>query len=207
MLSTMALPNEYTVTWNIGNFGHLIKAIIGIEIYNLSVVSEGADTHDVTSGMHGMVDIIHPYESSKIKKDMKVIKPFFEKKELKFLPIYLNHYKNKSINIDPVEFAQTYWNHEEPKCDISYNIDMTNFFNNTDIFINNLHEFLQLSNLKQKTVDFIMQKKQNNVSLYNRFNDIINNESKDLTPLERGVAICYFADGDYNKVLEQSKNV
>ena len=71
MLSTMALPNEYTVTWNIGNFGHLIKAIIGIEIYNLSVVSEGADTHDVTSGMHGMIDIIHPYESSKIKKDMK----------------------------------------------------------------------------------------------------------------------------------------
>ena len=107
MLSTME-NNKYTVAWNIGTFGHLIKSLIGIQKYKLAIDVKGADSHYPESGLHDLIDIIHPHSDDKVDPTKETIKPYFSNDKLTFFPLYLNHIKNK-IQIDTKQFVQTYW--------------------------------------------------------------------------------------------------
>jgi len=195
--------NPYTVTWNIGNFGHLLQGIIQIEKFNIDIKSTGSSSHDI--GIVGHVTVIHPYDKNALDKNDKNIKPYFADERLRFFPLYLNYIKN-NFTKPAKEFAQTYWNYTEPKCPISFNIDMTNFLIDTDKFIDDIKSFLQKETISTKTLDFIDTKKQSNLPLYHKYievtNNILPNNVRNLTPLELGITMCHYAKGDYTKILE-----
>ena len=188
--------SPYTVTWNIGNFGHLLQGILQIEEFGLDIPSEGTTSHDI--GILGHINIVHPYNKSKLIN--KSIKPYFADKNLKFLPLYLNYIKN-NFQVKKEQFVKTYWNHTEQKCPVSFNINMTNFLLDTTEFYNDIKEFVGKQELSHKTIKFIEDKKQNNLPLFARYIEVTKTEDlSELDELEQAIKICYDADGDYNKV-------
>ena len=58
--------NEYTVSWNIVTFGHLLKAIIGVQKYKIILDPQGMNSHYPESGLHMFIDIIHPHDNKKV---------------------------------------------------------------------------------------------------------------------------------------------
>ena len=202
MLSTMA-NNEYTVSWNIGTFGHLLKAIIGVQKYRIILDPQGMDCHYPESSLHSFIDIIHPHDDKKVSN--KTIKPYFSAPELRFFPLYLNYLKwdNLEEQVDINDFVKTYWNHSDGPSEKCFNIDMTNFLTDTGQFIADMEEFLQ-EKLNANTIDLIQSKKEANYILYLRYKQIVKKgpAGTDLRPLERAVYICANANGDYGEVLK-----
>ena len=199
-------PKQYTVAWNTGCLGHMIQAIIGIEKYDIELDPSGSDSHYPESSIQKIIGHIHPYDSEKIIKSMQVIKPYFADERLKYFPKYLNYMKSQ-IPITAKQFARVYHRYEEPKCNKCYNIDMTNFLLDTDKFVQELLGYLALSQLKEKTLHFILKKKQSNIPLYKRYievTDLVLNAENivNLTPLELGVLICHNAGNDFDKTFD-----
>ena len=200
MLSTME-NNKYTVAWNIGSFGHLIKSLIGIQKYKIAIAVEGADSHYPESHLHNLINIIHPHSDDKVDPTKETIKPYFSNDKLTFFPLYLNHIKNK-IQINTKEFVQTYWNYKDEISTKCYNIDVANLFVDTDKFIADIEKFLN-EKLNADAVDLIQSKKQSNWPFYLRYNQIVeaNTDDHSLTPLELAICICARSNGDYKEVF------
>ena len=198
--------NQYTVAWNIGNLGHLIKAIIGIQKFNAELSHDGADSHYVESGLHQYIDIVHPFDTTKIDESKENIRPFFADPSLKFFPLYLNYVK-KDIKTNVDDFVKTYWNYKEELSSNCFNIDVTNFFLDTDKFIRDIETFLD-ETLSHETKTFILAKKQLNWPLYENFKSITRLQIDDLgnkSNLVRALYICINGHDDYNNVHELLK--
>ena len=89
-------PKQYTVAWNTGCMGHLIKAIIGIEKYSIDFEHAGSDSHYIGHALHSLpIGHIHPFDPDKITAEANVIRPYFGDERLKYFPKYL-----KSISIN-----------------------------------------------------------------------------------------------------------
>ena len=205
MWSTMA-NNQYTVAWNIGNLGHLIKAIIGAQKYNARLSHDGSNSHYPESGLHGFIDIVHPFDESKIDKSKENIRPFFANPSLRFFPLYMNFIK-MNIKTNVKDFVETYWNHKEVHSSKCFNIDVTNFFLDTDKFIKDMEKFLQ-EKLTEETKAFITAKKQHNWPLYEKFKAITRldaDELADKSDLVKALYICINAQDDYKKAKDLLK--
>ena len=198
-------PNRYTVAWNTGCLGHLIMAIIGIEKYDIDLDPSGSDSHYPESSVQQLIGHIHPYDSEKIIDSMHVIKPYFSNKRLKYFPKYLNYIKSQ-IPTTAKQFARVYHRYEESKCSKCYNIDMTNFLLDPDKFNEDLRGYLASALLKDKTMEFIANKRKSNMPLYERYIEITDRQLKtetigDLNQLELGVLICHNAGNDFDETF------
>jgi len=171
MLFTMA-RNNYTVTWNPGTFGHLLVSIIEIEEFDskkndLLTVGEA---HSHTNNKNNIdVEAVHPYDIKLLDTKRKIIKPYFKDHDLKYFQWFRNEILSLNSKRHFIEELSQHWNTVEPVCDKSYNIDMTEFFTNLDAFQNNVASFLEKTELKQDTKEFIQIKRQANLSLYNQY--------------------------------------
>lgn len=191
----------YCVTWNPGNFGHLIKAIIGQEVFQDDIKNLGDDTHGYE---HDQIDVVHEYDREKINTSQATIKPFFGHKELKFFPFYLNYRKNNfECGLD--DFVNTYWNFREPLCDVSFNIDLTNFFNDTPTFINDICLFLKRESISNETRNLINIKKEANIEHYHNFVENVSSKKPTGTNLERALWICHSCNGNYDEARKLIK--
>ena len=205
MWSTME-NKIYTVAWNIGNLGHLIKAIIGVQKYNAQLSHQGTDSHYPESGLHGFIDIVHPFDESKIDQSKENIRPFFSNPSLRFFPLYMNYIK-MDIKTNVKDFANIYYNYKEVLSANCFNIDVTNFFLDTDKFIKDMEKFLQ-EKLTDETTAFIRAKKQLNWSLYEDFKAITRLDASqlgDASDLVKGLYICIHAQDDYARVRKLLK--
>ncbi len=171
MFFTMA-RNNYTVTWNPGTFGHLLVSIIEIEEFNRNkneLITVGEVHSHTNNGTNIDVEAVHPYDIKSLDISRKIIKPYFKHHDLKFFQWFRNDLLFVNSKKSFIEVLSEHWNTSEPICDKSYNIDMTEFFTNIDAFRNNIATFLEKTELKQDTKEFIQIKRQANLSLYNQY--------------------------------------
>tara|TARA_B100000900_G_C20528030_1_gene695046 strand:- start:648 stop:1277 length:630 start_codon:yes stop_codon:yes gene_type:complete len=199
-------PKQYTVAWNTGCMGHLIKAIIGIEKYSIDFEHAGSDSHYIGHALHSLpIGHIHPFDPDKITAEANVIRPYFGDERLKYFPKYLNYIKMKTPTTAK-QFARVYHRYEEPKCTTCYNIDMTNFLLDPDKFNEDLRRYFASASLKDKTIEFIANKRKSNMPFYDRYLEITDRQLKtetigDLNQLELGVLICHTAGNDFDETF------
>ena len=110
------------------------------------------------------------------------------------------------IPITAKQFARVYHRYEEPNCEKCFNIDMTELLFDTDKFNKEIATYLGVNRLKEKTLQFILLKKQTNMPLYKRYIEVtdlqLNAENiVNLTPLELGVLICHTAGNDFDETF------
>jgi hypothetical protein len=210
MLFIMEPTSNFAVAWNPGTFGHMLWVITGIEKYNKIIKdTKNADSHSESVHVEN-IRRIHPYDHTKIKEDHMTIKPYFANTDLKFLCLYMQYIKRKKhgdaftdFNGNLVELVRIYWNMEEPMCDKSYNIKMSNFLDDTPKFIKALQGFFGTGTLKPETIKFIEQKKSLNMPLYDKFKKNVidtvtclkQNRAKDISNLDQfelGLVLCDF---------------
>jgi len=195
----------YAVTWNPGTFGHLLINVIANEETTEDIKSiptqDEINSHFHLSGQ--VVKTIHPYVQDEIDTYTKTIKPYFKSADLKAFQWYRNEIAYLKSDRHFKEHLRQYWNFKEPLCDISYNIDMTEFLNNNESFCVNMAKFLNKKKLKETTLEFIRQKHQSNRDLYDRYLDRVVDtvrclqaknykDIKDLTNIEIACVLCDF---------------
>ena len=171
MLYTM-VKNNYTVTWNPGAFGHLLVSIIEIEEFNRNkneLITVGEVHSHTNNGTNIDVEAVHPYDIKSLDISRKIIKPYFKHPDLKFFQWFRNEILFLNSRRHFIEELKQHWNTVEPICDKSYNIDMTELFTNLDAFQNNVASFLEKTELKEDTKEFIQIKRQANFALYNQY--------------------------------------
>jgi hypothetical protein len=125
----------YTVTWNPGAGGHLIRSIIEIEEFDLvRPLDTDRNSHDNDNRTSTLV---HPYDRQALDITHKIIKPYFKREDLKFFQWFRNEVLWLKSNKYFIEELKEHWNTVDPICDISYNIDMTEFFTDLESFTKN----------------------------------------------------------------------
>jgi hypothetical protein len=191
----------YTVTWNPGAGGHLIRSIIEIEEFDLLTPLDtdrnGHDNGNRTS------TLVHPYDRQALDITHKIIKPYFKREDLKFFQWFRNEVLWLKSNKYFIEELKEHWNTVDPICDISYNIDMTEFFTDLESFTKNIAEFLGKTELKHNTNKFIENKRNLNLPLYTQYLENVvdtvsclkNKQHKDIQHLENielAMVLCDF---------------
>jgi len=205
------------VSWNPGNMGHMLRCAIAIQLYNVEIdLNDKSDSHleDKKPSVQE-IKSFHPHDDNIIPEGMKVVRPYFASKQLSYFPKYLHYCKffgffpdgdtmHEYYNITEGEnfykglLTNIYWhvpdNSESQKC---FDIKMDNFFDNFELFVKNFEEFVG-QKIKQKTFDFLENKRLNNLSHLDDFKNkvvasvdcIARQEAKDIGSLH-----------DYEKLL------
>lgn len=197
----------YAVTYNPGTFGSLLRNIISLEHMD-DVAHQESHNNDVHSHVlvnryAADVEVIHPYDRTKLDRTLKTIKPYFKDPDLKWFQWYRNEILFTKSDQHFKEHLRTYWNFKEPLCDISYNIDMTKFLINIDDFCADMASFLEKPKLKDITLHFIETKQKLNKPMYQDYLDRVvdtvrclkENEQKDIghfNNIELASVLCDF---------------
>ena len=200
----------YTVTWNPGTFGHLLIQILGIEEHGQDVnqlLEKGDVNSHFKNGSNVNVKAIHPYKKDLLDQTHKIIKPYFKHPDLKFFQWYRNEVVYLKSDRHFKEDLRQYWNFEEPSCDTSYNIDMTDFFADKNNFCVRMAEFMDKTELLDDTVKFIDNKQKLNRVVYQSYLDNVvdtvkclrekkHKKLQHLSNIEIGAVLCDFFSMD-----------
>jgi hypothetical protein len=201
----------YTVTWNPGTFGHLLVSIIAIEEQDQDVNNflsvEHTNSHFDYKKINVDINMVHPYNKQSLDSQHKIIKPYFKNENLKYFQWYRNEVAYLNSNRNFIEELRQRWNTVEPLCDISYNIDMTEFFTNQQNFCANMAQFVGKLALKDDTLKFIETKRKLNWDLYKNYLDNVVNTVKclrvkthknisHLNNIEIGMVLCEYLHMD-----------
>jgi len=191
------------VVWNPGNFGHLlIKILEAHHLNRIPNITNETHSHNDTNSS-GIIEIKHSFDPDK-HYDGTWIKPFFSAPHLKYFPFYCNHVKyqiSKGVHVDVEDFVKTYWNFQEPLIPKN-NIDMGEFFSNTDAWIESL-EMILAKKISKGIKDFIYAKAGLNQELLIRFLD----KSKTDSGILLAIRICEHINGDTDKFTEFVKSL
>lgn len=201
----------YAVTYNPGTFGSFLRNIIGLEQTDSATESNNDDIHShVVVNRHAAdVEVIHPYDKSRLDRSLQNIKPYFKDPDLKWFQWYRNEILFTKADEHFKEHLRTYWNFKEPLCDISYNIDMTKFLVNIDDFCADMAKFLGKTQLNDTTVDFIRHKQKLNIPIYQDYQGRVadtvrclrekeQKEIEHLSNIEIAAVLCDFFHMDAN---------
>lgn len=231
--------NVWGVSWNPGNFGNLLRCAIGIQIFDVKIDVEDIKDdshidHETWKQQYEQVIRFHPHDDTGIPEGMKVVRPYFASKQLSYFPKYLHYMKffgsfpdgdtmHKYYNITKGEnfykglLANIYWNFpdnsESQKC---FDIRMDDFFDNFELFVKNFEEFLG-QEIKQKTFDFLENKRTNNVSHLDNFKNkvvasadcIARQEAKDIGSLhdyEKLLIVSTYVQGNWDLTFRFLRN-
>ena len=158
---------NFTVTWNPGAGGHFLRTIIEIEIFDLDYKST-SDPHGHNDGV-SKVNLVHPYDKESLDSTHKIIKPYFNNTNMKYFHCYRNEILWLKSNVHFLEELKQKWNMIDPICEVSFNIDMINLYDQPHAFYKDIRNFLGIEDLKKSTKEYIDKKRNLNLPLFKRY--------------------------------------